>query len=47
MYLWKAGACTNNWTEKDKAVSLVLTLKGPPAELLQTVPRDSQNTILN
>ena len=41
---FKAAACANNWTEKDKAVSLVLALKGLAAELLQKVPPDSQNT---
>ena len=40
---FEAAACANNWTEKDKAVSLVLALKGPAAELLQKVPPDSQN----
>ena len=40
----EAAACANNRTEKDKAVSLVLALKGPTAELLQKVPPDSQNT---
>ena len=25
---FEAAACANNWTENDKAVSLVLTLKG-------------------
>ena len=29
--------------DRDKAVSLVLALKGPAAELLQKVPPDSQN----
>ena len=45
MYLrqFEAAACVINWTEKDKAVSLVLSLKGPAAELLQKVPPDSQN----
>ena len=41
---FEAAACANYWTEKDKAVSLVLALKGPAAELLQKVPPDSQNT---
>ena len=46
MYLrqFEAAASINNWTEKDKAVLLVLTLKGPAAELLQKVPPGSQNT---
>ena len=30
--------------DRDKAVSLVLALKGPAAELPQKVPPDSQNT---
>ena len=37
-------ACGNNWMERDKAVSHVLALKGPAAELLQKMPPDSQNT---
>ena len=41
---FEAPACANNWTQKDKAVSLVFVLKGPAAELLQKVPPDSQNT---
>ena len=40
---FEAAACANNWTKKDEAVSLVLALKGPVAELLQKVPPDSQN----
>ena len=40
---FEAAACASNWTEKDKAVSLVPTLKGPATELLQKVPPDSQN----
>ena len=40
---FEAAACANNWTEKDKAVSLVLALNGSAAELLQKVPPDSQN----
>ena len=40
---FEAAACANNWTEKDKAVSLVLALKGPAAELLHKVPPESQN----
>ncbi len=36
-------ASGNNWTEKDKAVSLVLALNEPTPELLQKVPPDSQN----
>ena len=40
----EATADTNNWSEKDKAVSLVLALKGPAAELLNKVPPDNQNT---
>ena len=31
--------------EEEKAVSLVVSLKGPAAELLQEVPPDSQNTM--
>ena len=42
---FEAAACAKNWTEKDKAVSLVLTLKGPVAELLQKVPPDSRTSM--
>ena len=39
---FEAAACANNWTEKNKVVSIVLALKGPAEELLQKVPPDSQ-----
>ena len=39
---FEAGSCVNNnLTERDKAVSLVLVLKGPATEILQTVLLDS------
>ena len=44
---FEAASSAINWTEKDKAVSLILALKGPAAQLLQKVPPDSQNTKLN
>ena len=46
MCLWQseAAVCANDWTEKEKAVSLFLALEGLAAELLQKVPPDCQNT---
>ena len=41
---FEAGAWANNWTDKEKAVSLVLALTEPATELLQKVPHVSQNT---
>ena len=41
---FEAAICANHWIEKEKAVSLVLSLKEPATELQQRVPPDSQNS---
>src|SRR3978361_1996279 len=38
----EAAALSNRWSDEEKAIALVIALRGPALELLQTIPEEQQ-----